>query len=143
MLVSGQIQAKMPTKRIKFEAKKQYHIYNRGFCKRYIFKDKHANGKFLDLAVHYSKKFDITIESFSILPNHFHFLVIQNGKEDAQKFIRGVQLCYAKYFNKKHRRKGPVFDGRYNAVLVDSRKYFFNIHNYIFNNPKKHKKFIT
>ena len=133
----------MVAKRVKFEEKKPYHVYNRGFCKRYIFKTDKNIKFFLRKMLCYSEKYDVTITAFSILPNHFHLLIRQNEENGIAKFIRSLQLSYAKYFNKKHKRRGPVFDGRYNAILVDDKKYFFNIHNYIFNNPTKHKKFTT
>lgn len=47
-----------------------------------------------------------------------------------------LQLGYAKYFNTKYIRVGPLFQGRFKARMVDSEEYLLHLSAYIHRNPK-------
>ncbi|MBU1993039.1 transposase [Patescibacteria group bacterium] len=84
------------------------------------------------------KFFNVQIEAYTILSNHFHFILRQSSDNvGIQCFMSRSQQVFSLYYNKRHRRTGPVFDGRYNAKLIDDDKYYANIWNYILNNPIK------
>ena len=130
----------MPKRTTTFAKNSRYHGYNRGFEKSYIFKNEADKERFLEKAIYYSKKFKVAIESSTIVPNHYHFLLKQNeDSHGVQKFLSRLQLSHANYYNLKYKRRGPVFEGRYNAELVTDKRYYFNMVNYISNNPLKHR----
>lgn len=45
---------------------------------------------------------------------------------------------YTQAFNKAYRRTGTLFEGRFQAILVDSERYLCNLCRYIHVNPVKH-----
>jgi len=46
--------------------------------------------------------------------------------------------AYSKWFNKRHRRSGTLFENTFDRKLVNHRKYFQNMILYIHQNPVKH-----
>ncbi len=93
----------------------------------------------------------VSIGAWVLMPNHFHIYIISpipgigETKEDNNKenctnvalFMNKLCVSYAKYFNKKHNRTGPLFEGRFKATHVDNdiqAKYLFS---YIHLNPIK------
>lgn len=129
----------MPYRKTQFSPNQYYHVYNRGFCKMPIFKGKSSEYRyFLRKSVEFSEKYNVIIESQALMSNHFHFILVQNKDNNGiPKMISFLQMSFAKYYNKKWSRRGPVFEGRYNAKLVHDDRYYFDVTNYVFKNPIK------
>ena len=64
----------------------------------------------------YYEKIELVAYGFS--PNHFHLLLILKHKKFLQGFIRSLCTRYSIYFNKKHHRKGSLFNGPYKSILI-------------------------
>lgn len=77
----------------------------------------------------------IELISFVLMPNHFHLELRQTNKKDIESFMRSLITKYSKYFNKKYERVGPLFQGRYKAVLVKSKEYLLYLSKYMHRNP--------
>lgn len=79
----------------------------------------------------------IELISFVLMPNHFHLELKQIGKKDIESFMRSLITKYSKYFNKKYERVGPLFQGRYKAVLIKNVEYLQYLSKYIHQNPQE------
>lgn len=112
-----------------------YHALNRGLERRIIFRDDDDRRFFFSLLGEVSATFGIEIHAYSLMDNHYHLLIhtpyAQLGR--AMRYLNGV---YTQRFNKKWHRDGPLFRGRYKAVLVDE-DYFLELVSYIHLNPVK------
>jgi len=69
------------------------------------------------------------------MPNHFHLELKQKNKKEIESFMRSLVTKYSKYFNKKYERVGPLFQGRYKAVLILNTDYLLYLNRYIHLNP--------
>ena len=127
-----------------------YHIYNRGVNKEEIFRDHADYGVFLGMLkrllgpqIEKDKKGEpylnfylrIELNSYCLMPNHFHLMIYQHNSSDMESFMRSLCTSYSKYFNKKYNRVGHMFQGRYQAVLVGNENYFKYLSKYIHLNP--------
>ena len=65
----------------------------------------------------------------------FHLFVFQEESDSMTDFMRSLGTKYSKYFNKKYKREGPVFQSRYKAVLVQNENQFIYLSKYIHRNP--------
>ena len=74
---------------------------------------------------------------YSLMPNHFHFLLHQTEKENISKLLKQLTNAYTLYFNTKYHRVGPLFQGRFKAVQVDNDNYLLHLTRYIHQNPLK------
>lgn len=155
----------MTTKRkVIFANNEIYHVFNRGVEKRPTFIDKReldraiqtvnyyrfANlpfklSKFLNLEESKKTRFLQNIETeyaklveiicYCLMPNHFHFLLKQRQENGISQFIANFTNSYTKYFNSKHERVGPLFQGVFGAVHIDSDEYLIHVSRYIHLNP--------
>ena len=49
--------------------------------------------------------------------------------------MRNVGQCYVQAFNKRHRRSGTLWQGRFKSCLVDTDRYLMTVYRYIELNP--------
>lgn len=83
------------------------------------------------------EKRDLLVEilAFCFMPNHIHLLLRQIKDNGITNFMRKVGTGYAYYFNKKHKRKGHLFQNRFKAVHIKTNKQLQNVFVYIHANP--------
>ena len=79
----------------------------------------------------------IELLSYVLMPNHFHLEIRQKNKSDMEDFMRSLVTKYSKYFNKRYDRVGPLFQGRYSAVLITNERYLLHLGRYIHLNPQE------
>ena len=83
------------------------------------------------------KKGGLSVEiiCFCLMPTHFHFLVKQTSRDGIINFIRRFQNSYARYFNFRHQRQGPLFQNRFKAILIEDNSQLLHLSRYIHLNP--------
>src|SRR3989339_150289 len=59
----------------------------------------------------------IELLCYILMPNHYHIILKQNEQNGMKLFMHSLIMRYVQYFNKKYERVGPLFQGRYKAVL--------------------------
>ena len=82
-----------------------------------------------------SRKLLVEILAFCLMPNHYHLLFRSLSSDGIVKFMKRLNMGYAKYFNEKYQRKGTLFEGRYKLVSVSKESHFIHLPYYIHLNP--------
>ena len=113
-----------------------YHVTQRAPGKELIFVEKSDYLRILFLLKEVAKKFSWHVFSFVFMPNHLHLLV-KITDADLSAGIKKLCERYAKFFNAKYQRKGPVFSRPYRAALCMDDIYLLSISLYIHLNPFK------
>ncbi|MEA3362950.1 MAG: transposase [Thermodesulfobacteriota bacterium] len=115
-----------------------YHVINRGNAGANIFKanrDREVFLAYLETAV---ERFGIVIHSYCLMTNHYH-LLIETPQANLSATIQWLNVSYATWFNKKRKRQGHLFQGRFKAILVDADEYLTQVSRYIHLNPVRAK----
>jgi len=77
----------------------------------------------------------VEVLAFCFMPNHIHLLVRQIKDGGVSKFMQKTGIGLSKYFNKKYKRKGHVFQDTFKSVHIESDNQFMATVSYIFTNP--------
>jgi putative transposase len=77
----------------------------------------------------------VDIIAYCLMPNHFHFLLRQRTENGISKFIANLSNSYTRFYNIKHKRTGPIFQGKFKAVEVLSDEQIIHLSRYIHLNP--------
>lgn len=77
----------------------------------------------------------VDIISFVFMPNHFHFLLKQNEENGISMFLSKFTNSYTKYFNTKRSRVGPIFQGVFKSVHIESNEQLLHVSRYVHLNP--------
>ena len=136
-----------------------YHLYNRGVAKQNIFQNHSDYQSMLNRFAYYldssikppishftrkelQKKLSDKIElplikmiQYCLMPNHFHLLVQQLKDDGITEFIKISLNSYSRYFNTKHERVWPIFQGRFKSIKVEDDDQFIHLSRYIHLNP--------
>ena len=123
-------------RRPRIEVAGYYHIINRGVEQRVIFKEKEDYEQFEELMCFYAKSYGITIHNYCLMSNHYH-LLIEIQHENLSKFMKQINANYAIYFNKKYKRSGHLWQGRFKSWYVTDEAYLYTLMLYIEQNPLK------
>ena len=111
-----------------------YHVMGRGIEMRDIFADQEDYGDFLRRLEKGLDKTGSQCVGFSLLPNHFHLLIVR-GHSPLADLMRRLMTGYAVRFNRKYQRAGHLFQNRYKAILCDRNSYLLELIAYIHLNP--------
>ena len=107
-----------------------HHITNRGIAKRPIF-ERVEDVRFFESRLAYAvRRGEIRPRSFSLLTTHFHLFAMSVDGHLARAMQR-IQGEYSRYFNRRRRRDGSLYRGRYFSSLVKSQAYADNLVRYI------------
>lgn len=96
-----------------------YHVISRGIDRRAIFKDDNDRFHFLDILAAAQDRFRLKIYAYVLMDNHFH-LILCTPDANLSRALQWIKVSYSMWFNAKHRRIGPLFQGRFRSELVDS-----------------------
>lgn len=150
----------MAIRKVDFIEGEFYHIYNRGNSKQVIFKDKEDYSRFIELLyisncpenfnlfdLKRNSNFDVfTVErksnlvaigAYCLMPNHFHLLSTPVIEDGLSKFMQKLTTAYSMYFNRKYKRTGGLFEGKFKAEHAPNDNYLKYLFSYIHLNPLK------
>lgn len=111
-----------------------YHLTNRGNERKGIFRDDEDRATFLDLLQQSLDTYSVILHSFVLMKNHWHFLA-QTPLGNLSEFMRHFNISYTSHFNRRHKRSGHLYQGRYKSILVEQDSYLDTVSRYIHLNP--------
>jgi len=117
-----------------FAAGLLYHVIVRGNQRRQTFRADADYKAYLERLEKYRAKFQVRIYAYCVMPIHVH-LLLETGSIPLSKFMQGLQQSYTQYFNRKYRKVGHLFQGRYKAIICDKDRYLLSLIRYIHLNP--------
>jgi len=111
-----------------------YHVMNRGLASQTVFTDRVDRQSFLALLGECHEMWGIGVLAYCLLGNHYH-LLIQTPEANLSRVMRHLDGVYTQRTNRRHKRDGPLFRGRYRAIVVDAEEYLLAVARYIHRNP--------
>ena len=113
-----------------------YHVIQRGLERRNIFSSDKDKEKFLSYLDSAHTAYNAVFHTYILMANHYH-IILETPRGNLSKIMHYLNTSYAAYFNAKRRRVGPLYQGRYKAVLVQEDEYLHHLSRYIHLNPVK------
>ena len=137
-----------------------YHIYNRGNSKQKIFQNREDYLRFISLLYisNSNESFNlydlnrdtnfnvyeierknllVAVGAYCLMPNHFHILITEKAEGGISKFMQKLSTAYSMYYNKKYKRTGGLFEGKFKSQHVSADQHLKYLFSYIHLNPIK------
>jgi REP element-mobilizing transposase RayT len=115
-----------------------YHVTTRGTERRVIFPDDGAYTHYLELLEEWTARFAVNVHAYVLMPNHVH-LVVETPGANLSTAMQWLNTSYAMWFNRRAGRVGPLFQGRFKAILFDGRSEAWAVTRYVHLNPVRVK----
>ncbi|MCF7872622.1 MAG: transposase [Candidatus Omnitrophica bacterium] len=152
----------MAQRKVSLETEKIYHIFSKSIAGFTIFRNSSEYQRMKDLLKYYNlanlpwrfsrfleikdkqkaykiystkKEKLVDIISYCIMPTHVHLVLKNINCESISTFMRKILDSYAKYFNVKTKRKGPLWQSRFENVLVETDEQLLHLTRYVHLNP--------
>ncbi|MGB9707476.1 MAG: transposase [Microgenomates group bacterium] len=146
----------------RFKEGQIFHVFNKSIANYPIFKDLKNSERFIKVLDYYnnqsidwslSRYLIINKEDFlpklltekngallkflayCIMPDHYHILVKVLKDNILSKYINDVENSFTRFFNIKFKRKGPLWESRFKAVLIRTDNQLLHVTRYIHLNP--------
>lgn len=111
-----------------------YHITSRGDRQEDIYDDDEDRKMFLKQLSEVCNQFNWQCHAYCLMSNHYH-LLIETIDGNLSKGMRQLNGVYSLKYNRRHRRVGHVFQGRYHSIVVEMQSYLLELARYVVLNP--------
>jgi len=140
-----------------------FHVFNKSIAGFQIFKDVFNIKRFINTLEYYNENLSpqlnlsrfmrankdysfsgilnipnsiyVKILAYCIMPDHYHLLVKIQKEDYFSHYMSVVENSFSRYFNVKFNRKGPLWQSRFKAVLIESNEELLHVSRYIHLNP--------
>ena len=111
-----------------------YHVINRGNYRGPVFGTVGAARAFETTIGEVCARFGWRLHAYVILPNHFHF-ALETPQPNLVEGMHWLQSTFATRFNRFRSERGHLFQGRYQALLIENSAALVRVINYVHLNP--------
>jgi putative transposase len=111
-----------------------FQVTAKGVAEAMIFLDDSDRSFFLWQLREVIGRFDWTCHAYCLMGTHYH-LILQTTQERLSDGMHRLNGLYAQRFNRRHRRKGHLYDERFSAWIVLDEEHFENTIQYVLENP--------
>jgi len=111
-----------------------YHVMARGHERAAIYRDRADREKFVALLGSITSDEQWVIHSYCLMPNHYHVL-LETPQGGISHGMRSLNGRYTQWFNRRHKRTGHLFEGRFKSIVVQKERHLLELVRYVVLNP--------
>ena len=111
-----------------------YHVASRGDRREPIFEDDTDRAALLGVVEEGMRRYDAQVLAYCLMGNHDHSL-LHTRQANLSRLMRHLNGVYMQAYNRRHRKVGHLFQGRFKAILVDRDAYLLEVCRYRELNP--------
>jgi REP element-mobilizing transposase RayT len=115
-----------------------YHLTSRGNARQKIFWNDDDRKLFLSTLAQVVKRFGWLCHAYCLMNNHCHLLV-ETPRANLSLGMRQLNGVYTQAFNRRHKRVGHLFQGRFKAILLQKESHLLELCRYVVLNPLRIK----
>lgn len=111
-----------------------YHVFHRATERGVLFHDSRDRVYFLELLSASVERYRIAIHAYVLMDTHYHAL-IQTPEANLSFAMQWLHVSYAAWYNARHNRRGPFWQGRFCSVPVEGGDWCYTVSHYLHLNP--------
>lgn len=111
-----------------------WHVTSRGNERKEVFRDDGDRTKFLSILGRTVNLFGWDIHAYVLMGNHYH-LLLETPQPSLSRGMRQLNGVYTQAFNRRHKRVGHLFQGRFTSILVEKDSHLLELVRYVVLNP--------
>ncbi len=98
-----------------------HHVLLRGHNGQAVFADDADRAAFVELLREPAARQGVAIHAYALLASEVHLLATPAEAESLARLMQSIGRRYVALFNRRHARRGTLWDGRFRTSLLDSQ----------------------
>lgn len=115
------------------------HVVQRGHDRDDCFFEESDYVAYLDYLASFAARFGCSIHAYCLMTNHVHLFVTPHTGHACTQMMRYTNQYYVQRINKRLKRSGTLWEGRFYSGLVPGERYALGCYRYIELNPVEAK----
>ena len=111
------------------------HVIQRGNNRSACFYADEDYVRYLRHVKELAQRFGCALHAYVLMTNHVHLLLTPENTESASLLMKHLGQRYVQYINRKYKRSGTLWEGRFRSCLTQSEEYVLACYRYIELNP--------
>ncbi|MCA1581273.1 MAG: transposase [Acidobacteria bacterium] len=111
-----------------------HHVMARGHERGTVFRDDADRARWLELLGLVRDQAEWEVHAYCLMGNHYHLLV-ETPEAGLSAGLHDLNSRFAQWFNRRHRRRGHLFEGRFRGILVQKDAHLLELARYVVLNP--------
>lgn len=111
------------------------HVIQRGHNRESCFFDDEDRRAYLGWLSDGLARCEADLHAYVLMTNHVHLLLTPRKPEAVSQLVMSSSRRYVQYVNRRYRRSGTLWNGRYRSLAIEDERYLFECHRYIELNP--------
>jgi REP element-mobilizing transposase RayT len=111
-----------------------YHVTARGNERKAIVRDDADRRRFVATLGQMVEQYRVVCHAWVLMDNHYH-LLLETPEANLSRAIRHLNGVYTQAFNRRYRRVGHLFQGRFKAILLEKDAHLLELCRYVVLNP--------
>jgi len=117
-----------------------YHVTSRGNRRQTLFHNDTDRRRFLGLVEQLPERFRLEVHAFVLMDNHYH-LVVRTPEPNLSDAMKWLNVSYSSRYNWARKQVGHVFQGRFEAVIIEDVSGVVAVARYVHLNPVRVGRF--
>lgn len=111
-----------------------YFVTSRGNASERVFLDSDDGKLWMDTFESVCSRFGWICYAYCLMDNHYH-IVVETTRSNLSAGMRQLNGVFTQAFNRRHKRGGHVFMGRFKAIIFQKEKYLKPLIKHVVSNP--------
>jgi len=111
------------------------HVILRGIDRTAIFFEEEDYRVFLEALAALAASESVRVHAYVLMTNHVHLLLTPATDRGPALLMKGLGQRYVQHVNRKYRRTGTLFEGRFRSSVIEADSYLLACQRYIELNP--------
>jgi len=105
-------------------------VFARGLERREIFGDDRDRGYLLELLGEIHERYRVRVHAYVLMDNHYH-AILSTPDANLSGAMQWMHGSYAAWYNARHDRVGPLFQGRFRAIPIEDGAWAYALSQYV------------
>ncbi len=103
-----------------------YHVTARGNERKALVRDDRDRARFVETLAQMVAEYRVGCHAGVLMTNHYH-LLLETPTPKLSLAVRHLNGVYTQAFNRRHRRVGHLFQGRFKAIVVEKEAHLLEL----------------
>ena len=117
------------------------NVTGRGNARGRIFLNDEDRRRFVELLGEIEARCGLEVHCYVLMSNHYQLLLRMKRESGLSAGMQWLGVSYTVWFNRRHRRRGHLFEGRFKAILVEFESWGAEVSRYIHLNPVRIRRY--